>query len=579
MSSNSSEATTGERQAFWERLRHPHPTPPLRLGVGIDVWGLTVFLASLAAFLTVIPFCGFDNIIGDNLAQVGYWRILFNHALVGGLGAASMKPGLILLLGSAHDLSLALFGSTVLIKVVFALAGASLTTVVACIAREDQEKIAGVGAIIYMMIETPVPAMFIDGTSMIVFLPLLLWGVWLFSRGRESAGAVLLCLASLIRVESFAVLLWLALAQQLFKRRWRPFFFSAVMVTLSVAFTILVYYRLQGSVARFNAGGPGAGYIYSHEHNGWIRLLGALKYPFTASAVMAFEECGSPYLALPALLGVALSRGRRVYLSLLGIPLFLMVYVGSGQGFGEVRYFQFLAPVIAALGTSGLAQAFRVGRRFRTRTPHWRWLLATMGGVLCIILDAPKVVCSLALIFIAVGLGALSVKLPLAVSRLLEPAWALLFWLLMLHTLEHNDWQRDTKLAAYTDDALDFLKHVRVPKGRRVLTEDDLIYGILVRDKHFFRDVNSLQYFNVQSDERRAEILRSTDYIAVSKSEFLNYYLKWDPLGRGQSDPFRAAVTHARRGAPFRLYGYRLLPIETTKGWTVIKVEPEPSAS
>jgi len=574
MLSNRSKSTATEGRSFWLTRAYPRATAE-RPGTKTDCWELLVFLASLAAFWTVIPFRDFDHIIGDNIAQVGYWRILFNHALVGGLGAASMKPGLILLLGSTHDLSLALFESTVLIKLVFALAGASLTTIVACMAREDADEIAGAGAIIYMMAKTPVPAMFIDGTSMIVFLPLLLWGVWLFSRGRDSAGTVMLCLAALIRIEAFAVLLWLVLAEQLFKLRWRAFLFSALMVTVSLAITVLVYYRLQGSVARFNAGGPGTGYIYSHESNAWIRVLDALKYPFSASVEMSLGQCGAPYLAVPALLGCVLSGRRRFYLSLLGVPLFLMVYVASGQGYGEVRYFQFLAPVVAALGASGLARAFRLGHR--SRALIWPGLLLPLG-VSCIVLNAPKALCSLALILIAAGLGALRGNLPLRASRLLKPAWALLFWIVMLRTLVHNDWQREAKLAAYSDDARELVNENRVPKGQRVLTEDDIIYGVLVHDKHFFRRVNALQYFNVQDDARRAEILRSTDYIAVSKSDFLSYYLKWDPLGRGQSDPFRAGIAHARKGKSMSLYGYRLLPIETSKHWTVLKVEPEPSA-
>jgi len=449
--------------------------------------------------------------------------------------------------------------------------------IVACIARQSASKLAPVGAIVYLMTETPVPAMFIDGTSMIVFLPLLLSGVWLFSRGRGAAGAVVLCLAALIRIEAFAVLLWLAVAEQLFKFRWRAFAFSTVVVTVSVAFTVLVYYRLQGSVARFNAGGPGAGYIYTHEHRGYIRLLGALKYPFWASAKMSFEECGSPYLALPALFGCALSRNRRFYLALLGIPLFLVVYVATGQGFGEVRYFQFLAPVIAALGAFGLAHAFDMGVRMHTHARVWLWLLVALVSLSCAIFATSKALSSLSLIFIAAGFGALSQKLAIAPFRA-RSAWALLFWFLLLRRLEHNDWQRPARLAPYTLDARDLVEHDRVPKGQRVMTEDDVIYGLLVHDANFFRELNALQYFNVQSDTRRAKILGSTDYIAVSKNDFLNYYLKWDPLGRGDSDPFRLAMQRAHKGAAVSLYGYRLLPIETSRRWTVLKVEPEPRA-
>src|SRR6478609_2614119 len=277
MSSNSSEPTTADHRrskASWLTRRGRSLS---RLGADFDSYALTVFLASLAAFLTVIPFCGFDRIIGDNIAQVGYWRILFNHALVGSLGASSMKPGLIVLLGASYDLSYFLFGSTVLTKMVFALAGAGLATIVACVARQAGSKLAGVAAVVYMISATPVPQMFVDGTSMIVFLPLLLWGVWLFSRDRQSAGTLVLCLAAMIRIEAFAVLLWLALAEQFFRGRFRAFAFSTIVVALSVGITVLVYYRLQGSAARFNAGGPSAGYIFSREPSAWVRLLSALK--------------------------------------------------------------------------------------------------------------------------------------------------------------------------------------------------------------------------------------------------------------------------------------------------------------
>jgi hypothetical protein len=551
-----------------------------RLGARGDAYELTIFLSSLAALMTVVPFRGFDGIIGDNIAQVGYWRILVNHELVGSLGASSMKPGLIVLLGAAYDTSLALFRSTVLIEVVFALAAAGLATIVAAVARQGGGKIAGVGAVVYMTAHTPVPSMFIDGTSMIVFLPLLLWGVWLFSRGREEAGAVVLCLAAMIRIEAFAVLLWLALAEQLFKRRFRAFALSTVVVAIALGVTALVYYRLQGSVARFNAGGPPVGYIFSREPSAWIRLRSALEYPLSAGGEMLFEQCGFPYLAVPALLGCAVGPGRRFYLSLLGIPLFLIVYVAAGQGYGEVRYFQFLAPAVAALGASGIAQAFRLGRLARTQARIWPWLLIALGGLACFALAASVPLRSLSLVFIAVGFGGLFEKLPIGPSpRLLRAAWGLMFWFVLLRTLQHNDWQRNAKFAAYTTDALNLVKSNRLPRDQRVLTEDDVIYGVLVRDKTFFRKAATLQYFNVQNDARRAAMLGATDYIAVSKSDFVNYYLKYDPLGRGESDPFRAAIRHARKGRPISLYGYRLLPIETSRQWTVLKVEPELSGS
>jgi hypothetical protein len=68
-------------------------------------------------------------------------------------------------------------------------------------------------------------------------------------------------------------------------------------------------------------------------------------------------------------------------------------------------------------------------------------------------------------------------------------------------------------------------------------------------------------------------MLGATDYIIVAKRNYGTYYLKYDPLGRGTSDPFRAAVVAARKGKPTNLYGYRLVPLETSRDWTVLKVE------
>ncbi|HEY0469666.1 MAG TPA: hypothetical protein VGC79_35995, partial [Polyangiaceae bacterium] len=362
---------TAKGHALWASWQSPQASKLLTSEWFSD---LVFFLATLALLLFVVPFGDVDRIIGDNVAQVAYWRILLNQAFVGSVGASSMKPGLIVLLGGAHDLSLALFQSTALLKLVFALSGAGLAAIVARIARPVGGKIAGVGAVLYLLAKTPVMDMYVEGTSMLVFLPLLLWGVWLFSQGRDRTGAIVLCLAALVRIEAFPVLLWLALGEQLFKRRWRAFFFSSVAVAIALALTVAVYYRVQGSVARFSAGGPPVGYIFAHEPSAVRRFLESLQYSASYSYEMVFEQCGFPYLAISALLGLAFSQFRRFYLSLFAIPLFLLLYATTGQGSNELRYFQFLAPVTAAFGASGIALAFELGGRFRGRAPAILWL-------------------------------------------------------------------------------------------------------------------------------------------------------------------------------------------------------------
>ena len=131
---------TAKFRARWLSLQSPRAG---NLVASEQLADLVVFLSSLALLWFVVPFGDLDGMIGDNVAQVAYWRILFDQDFVGSLGTSSMKPGLILLLGGAHDLSLALFQSTALLKLVFALAGAGLAVIVARIAKRGSSTIAG----------------------------------------------------------------------------------------------------------------------------------------------------------------------------------------------------------------------------------------------------------------------------------------------------------------------------------------------------------------------------------------------------------------------------------------------------
>jgi hypothetical protein len=328
-------------------------------------------------------------------------------------------------------------------------------------------------------------------------------------------------------------------------------------------------------VVRFNAGGPPVGYIFARDPSALSRFLGSLKYTVSAGVDMLFEQCGFPYLAVPALLACAFSRARS-YLALLGIPLFLIVYISTGQGNPELRYFQFLIPVVAAFGAAGIAMAFRAGGVWCERAPSWLWALAALGGVSCFALGAPKPVCSLSTMLIAAALGALSRKWPYALPPLLlKSACLLVLWVALLSMLKHQDWRPMVVRAPFSIDASTLLKSSPVPRGQRVLTEDDLIYSVLVRNRALFREAHALQDFNVQDDARRAEILASTDYIIASKRKYAYYYLLYDPLRRGASDPFRKAILAARTlRQPTRVYGHLLTPIDSSHDWIVLKVGP-----
>ena len=539
---------------------------------------LLVFLVALVVFLSVVPFGGFDTIIGDNIAQVGYWKVIFHRQLVGSVGASSMKPGLIVLLGIAHDLSLLLFGSTYLIRIVFALAAATLAALVAGIARDASgSRIAGLGAAVYLLVATPMPSIFTEGTSMVIFFPLLLGGVWAFARQRQLAGSIILCLAALIRIEAFAVLLWLSISEQLLKARWRDFLLTAGVTAGAVLLTAGVYYAVQGSVARFGAGGPAVGYSFTREPDVLRRIWSPLLFSFTAPYQIAFEQCGFPYLAVPA--GYALLRNSqaRNYASLLAVPLFLFLYVVTGQGQNETRYFQFVIPILASFGAAGVVVAFSDGREMTPRRIKVFAAVALVGLLASLLLSSVAIALTAALLIAPALLGWLMARVHWSPkASWVHIGFVLLLGGVLLSTLLKDPWRGPRRLAVYTNDADALLHKMPLLRGAAVLTEDDVIYSVIVKDVGYFGHAAALQDFNVRPEQRRAELLRQADYVVILKGQHNWYFLRYDPQKLGQRDPFRAAISRLSKSKqPVSIYGARLVPVQNNRTWLVLKVEHE----
>ncbi|HYQ16811.1 MAG TPA: hypothetical protein VEQ58_13660, partial [Polyangiaceae bacterium] len=394
---------------------------------------------------------------------------------------------------------------------------------------------------------------------------------------RQTAGALVLCLAALVRIEAFMVLFWLAVGEQLLQRKWRAFIVSSLAVAVTVAITVVVYYRIQGSVARFNAGGPAVGYLFSREPSVVVRFVGSLKYTAIATYEMLFEHCGFPFLGAPALVAFVRAPTRRFYLATFGIAAFLMVYVTAGQGNSDVRYFDFITPLVAAFGAAGVVQLFELGGQVESKLLRRLLPLSALLGVACFVLELPNVVCSVSLVFITVGaavaLRQLRASLPSLPPWLASGAWLLLIAALFVSAVRSGAWGEAPKPHGYTVDAKSMIEHELFPRGQRVLIDDDVLYGVLVDDYKVFRRAGSLQNFNVQDDAQREEILGKTDYLVMSRGGHFFFYLRYDPLQRGKSDPFRAAVLRARNGKEANAYGYRITPFKTTRRLLILKVE------
>src|SRR5262245_3868844 len=489
-----------------------------------------VFAAALAAFLAR-PIGAFHSIHCYNLCQVAYWRVLFHPHLVGAIGASSPKLGIALVLGLTYDLSDLLFHSTVLIGVVLAIFAAFLVSSTARIAGDLAGATAAALAAAYLVWGTPMAQMFVGGTSMVFFLPLFLTGIRQFAQGRPTSGAALLGCSSLFRIESIFVLAWLSIGEALFKRRWR-LFGTCVAIMGAVSLAVLWFnFALQGDLSRFNAGGPQTGYVFVAESSFRVRLARALEFVYESTRIVVWEECRWPYLALAGLGMLLLSRQRRVYLAgVLGIPLFLVTYLVVSGDSSASRWFEFLVPFVAAFGVAGVVAAVRIIGRDALNP---RVFLVTSRAAMCV-----------AALLLA---GVL-----VTMVRAAGPGWG---------------------RAPFTVDALRFLRTPPIPKGAGVLIDDDITYGIVIREPDFFRRVTALPYFNIKDDEWRRKILDDTDYIVVSKREYPFYYAHYDPVGRGDHDPFRRAISQMAAGAPGqRVYDRELLSIVNDEQWLIVKV-------
>jgi hypothetical protein len=500
---------------------------------------LVLLMLGLVFFL-LVPFGDLDTINGDNIAQVGYWRVLHNPHLVGSIGVSNPKLGLMLLMGVVNDVSMAIFHSTVLLRPVCALFGAMLTWVVGRIASDIEGPAAGLLAALFLLAFTTLADMFTIGSAMFFSVPLLYGGIWLFSNGREGAGTALLCAAILIRLECVGAIAWLGISNQLMRRNWRGFLISALASIAAVAAVVAAIFVVQGDASRLDAGGASTGYIFTREPSLAVRLQESAAAMWSAAASIVSAN-GSALLAALALLSLACSRSRRSFASLAGIVFFLMLLQIFGGGIFETRYFEFLIPLLAAFGAAGAVSLVRVVSCFVV----WKRFA--------------KARCEAAVALLSAGLAVAG------------------FGALFLSTASAS---AELRVASYTKDAAHLLVSRPIPSGSSVLIDDNITCGVVIREPHYFRKVTSLQLFNISDDSTRRRMLADADYVLISKRRYNFYYLRYDPLKRGKRDAFRREVrrvTESNKSGvkglePIVVYSHTLTPIVNSRHWTIFRV-------
>lgn len=500
-------------------------------------YSFIIFGTALGFFL-IHPFGNVFQIVGDNICQIAYWHVLFNPHLTGSIGASVPKPGLILLLGLTYDLSVWL-GLPVLIKILLAFFAALVVYAVARLAADLAGGIAAVVSALFLISMTPLTQLFVGGSSMVFFLPVLLLGLRFFAHGRPRLGTIMLCFAMLIRPEVLGVLLWLMVSHQLIKRRFKKFIFSLLCVLFTLFILFITSYLVQGNISRLNAGGPSTGYIFPHASTFTMRFGQAIEYVAHSTWTIATQTPSLMFLSVPAFLTLLLFCYRKIYMSIIGIVIFWIVYFSFGSGDFVDRYFEFLIPFIVALGWGGIFYTYHF---ILHRASQSLWIR------------------NFNVVFILFLL------------------YASLF-MINATIVSFKEWQTNFALgggyAVYTWDVMQLLETNPIPKGNRVLTEDDIVYGIVARDPNYFRTLSALQVFNIKNDAYRHKILASTNYILISKAPYQYYYLRYDPLHKRNNDLFRRTIGQLiKDGKRKSIYNRHLTPVINSASWIVLRVDP-----
>lgn len=500
------------------------------------LFGAAVFFCAFGYF-----FAGYQGYLdpftmeGDNLCQIAYWKILFRPELSGSVGAAFTKPGHLVLLGLLHQLA-GSFGPVVF-KAGWCLAMAACVWTLARVATDVGGRLAGVAA---LPVATAVFLIeFLAGSATIVLVPLLLLGLrfYLVKPERLVWGRLLLVLSLHVHIFGIAALAVAGLVR-LARREWREAAVLALWSTLSLALWVAVITRIQGSLARLNSGAA-AGYA------GPVDGIAGSKADYILGVFRA-ELTGDPGLLLPLVLGVlgvagALCFGHRAYLALLAIFGVLLANLWLLSGTLNIhRFFAAFYGLGCSVGVGSLAACLAQARR-----------------------QAKPLSLALAALAIVALFASLDYAL-LGYYRQLGPASA--------GSIFASDYLRSAGVLL-ADRAL--------PPSPRLMTEDDLLYPVIVRAPDRYPALTALQAFNVAPESGRRELLAKIDYIWIALDDrHPYYYLSHLPVPAWNDDPFRRLVLDLlASGRSKTLYGFTFEPVAANDDRLVIRVLPSPVAA
>lgn len=488
------------------------------------------FLVCLFAFVYLLLFylkpLDMLRMEGDNICQIAYWNILFQHRFAGAIGVAFTKPGQMLLLGPLYQLSL--YGGAVVFKAGLCLAFAACIWSLVMIATDIGGRLAG--AIAFPVTVWCLLVEFLSGSAVIFLIPTLFSGLWFyFYRPRHrTLGRLLLALSLQFHVQVIPVLavVWLIL---LAKRDWPELKRFTLYLLISALFWLAIIYWVQGALARLNSGAA-VGYIGPAEG----LPDNSLRYMWDIFR-KGLQQSNFRLLFVLGGIGMlgAFAYGFGAYLTVFFIMLLLILnVVFLGGTFNLERY---CAPFYAFSCAVGVGALVRFAR----------------GAGLTL--------------FGKISLGLSLVALILAVDfSALNRFNAVVFG------GEQSYFTHD-----FVAQAQRLLADPLFQRPVGLLTEDDILSPLVVLAPQRFSSLAALQYFNVAKEPVRRALLAKTDYLWIAlQQEHDYYYLFHLPDPSWENDPFRHMILQIiDDNRPAVMYGFRFTPVACDQVRLILKVE------
>ena len=470
-------------------------------------------IAGLMFFYGFFDKHGLMSFHGDTICQIAFWRVFKWGRYVGELGASQTKPAQVLLFGILSDLGekagtlairaslSAMAGGIVLILIRLSLCFAE--TVLGSIVRNRVLAISILVGFTALSFLFP----FVQaGDSIIGYVFFSLLAVELWNGKNLSMSAVLSAgIALLFRIEG-AVLVASFILWALLSKQYKRGMLASVLFVMLMSFWYFFIIAIQGVPARLDSGNAA----------GYFSFSGAGE---TGSFVAGFLYATSAFIQL------------------ISDPLKVIFYVLGFSGFyfaiNEHRrrgWLSFLGKPIVLLYAPLLVISLNI------------WL---KGGSL-----QERYVATFLLVGIAIGwipiqklisqIKSASTKKMVAIIAIVVLAGNSLA-LLQRHfarTIEKNSAQS----SYFADDLNLIVNEGIIPPGISLLTEDDILYTIVLAQPNRFPKLKALQSFNILSRAEKNEVLKGVDYIYFSKLARFNNYLFYLVKPKWRDDDFRKMI-------------------------------------